>query len=199
MRSIITVIILMGWLGLAAQNSANIRDSYNAETTGDYPRALDVMKKLAAADASDEFYQLRLGWLYYLLADYNAALVHYQKSNTLSVNLDAQIGMLNCQLAMGKFPDAISLANNILKQHPQNTTVMGKAAYAAYMRQDYKGAVDFYQRILRINQWDMETLGYLVANLYLSGQLQEARKQYQRLKKYYPASIIITEYDRYLD
>ena len=198
-RSVIIMTLLLGIIGLSAQNRSNIRDSYNAETIGDYSRALEVMKKLVAEDASDAFYQLRMGWLHYLLQDYEAGFTHYQKSNTNAANLDAQIGMLNCQLMLGKWNDAIAMANNILKQYSQNTTVMTKAAYAAYMKQDYKEAASFYQRILLINQWDMETLGYLVANLHLSGQTAEARKHYQKLKKYYPASTIITEYGIYLD
>ncbi|MBM4403445.1 MAG: tetratricopeptide repeat protein [Candidatus Cloacimonetes bacterium] len=198
-RHIITLLLLICCICLEAQNTISIRDSYNAETTGDYSRALDVMIKLATADANDEFYQLRLGWLYYMMQDYASAFNHYQKSNTLVANLDAQLGMLNCHLALGKWNDALALAHNILKQYPQHTTVMSKAAYASYMKQDYKDAADYYQRVLKINQWDMDTLGYLVANLYLSNQLTEAKQHFQKLKKYYPASAIITDYGKYLN
>jgi len=198
-RKVIILAILLAVTGLFAQISVDIRDSYNAETIGDYSRALEVMKKLAASDASDAFYQLRLGWLYYLLQDYDAGFTHYQRSHSNAANLDAQIGMLNCQLALGKWNDAITTANTILNQYSQNTAVMTKAAYAAFMKQDYRGAADYYQRVIRINQWDMEILGYLVANLYLSGQTAEAKKYYQKLKKYNPASTIITEYGKFLD
>jgi len=90
------------------------------------------------------------------------------------------------------------LSDQILKSYPQSTTILAKAAYAAYMRQDYAGAAGYYAQIIKISPWDMEIRGYLVNNLYLSKDVENARKHYQKLKKYYPDSPIVKEYAKTL-
>jgi len=182
-------------LGLClAQSKANIMDSYNAETAGNYQRALEIMQLMLANDSNDEFFQLRIGWLQYLLGQYNEALKAYQLSQKISPNLDAVVGIVNCHLALGRWNDAISTANENLKTYPQHTSLMAKAAYASYMKQDYKVAADFYAKIIRITPWDMEVRGYLVNNLYLAKDINTAKNHYLKLKKYYPDSLIVKEY-----
>ena len=194
---IITCLLLMATL-LFAQAKSTISDSYNAETAKNYSRALQIMEEISAKDPNDAFYTLRIAWLQYLLGKYNDAIKNYTKSNELSPSLDAQTGILNCQLALGKWNEAKALADQILKSHPQNVVIMGKAAYAAYMKQDYRATADYYLGILKITPWDMESLGYLVNNLYLAKDTDNAKKHFARLKKYYPDSPMVKEYNKLL-
>ncbi|PKN72409.1 MAG: hypothetical protein CVU50_07505 [Candidatus Cloacimonetes bacterium HGW-Cloacimonetes-3] len=199
MKSKFLVLIICLIAGvLLAQGKSTITDSYNAETAKNYTRALEIVQEIAKADANDEFYQLRIGWLQYLLGRYDEAIKSYGKSNTISHSLDAQTGIVNCQLALGKWDEARALSDQILKSYPQSTTILAKAAYAAYMRQDYAGAAGYYAQIIKISPWDMEIRGYLVNNLYLSKDVENARKHYQKLKKYYPDSPIVKEYAKTL-
>ena len=183
---------------LLGEGKASITDSYNAETAKNYSRALQIMEEIAANDPNDEFYQLRIGWLQYLLGRYNDAIASYTKSNRIAHSLDAQTGIVNCQLALGKWDEARALSDQILKNYPQSTTIMGKAAYAAYMKQDYSAAAGYYSSIIKITPWDMEIRGYLVNNLFLSKDVENARRHYQKLKKYYPDSPIVKEYAKTL-
>jgi tetratricopeptide (TPR) repeat protein len=169
----------------------SITDSYNAEAAKNYSRALEIMRSLISTNGEDEFYLLRVAWLEYLMGNYNASIINYQNSNKKFASLDAQVGILNCQLALAKWNDAKALADEILKQYPQNTTVMAKAAYATYMKQDYRSTADYYLSIIKITPWDMEARGYLVNNLYLAKDIENARKHYQKLQRYYPESSII--------
>ena len=188
------LVMILAITALAAQHKFSITDSYNAETAKNYTRSLEIMNALAATDSNDEFYQLRIGWLNYLNGKYPEALKSYQNSNRLGSSLDAQIGILNCQLALGKWNDSLEQANNILKIYPQSTIVLVKAAYAAYMKQEYKMASDYYIRYIKVSPWDMDVRGYLVNNLYLAKETVEAKKHYQKLKKYAPESPIVKEY-----
>lgn len=199
MKRIVAIALLFLMAGMMlAQGKSTITDSYNAETAKNYPRALQIMEEIAATDTNDEFYQLRIGWLQYLLGRYNDAIKSYTKSNNISHSLDAQTGIVNCQLALGMWDEARALADQILKSYPQNPVILGKAAYAAYMKQDYRGAADYYLAILKVAAYDMEIRGYLVNNLYLAKDTENARKQYQELKKYYPDSSIVKEYAKVL-
>ncbi len=191
---IIIVCLVLLSVSMLAQGKSTITDSYNAETAKNYNRALQIMEEISANDPNDEFYILRIAWLQYLLGRYNDAIKNYTKSNGIAHSLDAQTGIVNCQLALGKWDEAKSLADQILKSYPQNTVIMGKAAYAAYMKQDYRATADYYLTIVKITPWDMETRGYLVNNLYLAKDVENARKHYQKLKKYYPDSSIVKEY-----
>ncbi len=78
--------------------------------------------------------------------------------------MDAQTGILNCQLALGMWNEAHNQAEHILQNFPQNIAVLNKAAYSTYMLQNYRATADYYQRIVNIFPWDMESRGYLVNN-----------------------------------
>ena len=186
------LILVAGFL--LGQGKASITDSYNAETARNYTRALQIMEDLNTSDPNDEFYILRIAWLQYLLGRYNDSLKNYQKSNNIFPSLDAQTGILNCQLALGLWNDAHNQAEQILKKFSQNIVVLSKAAYATYMLQNYKATADYYQRIINISPWDMEARGYLVNNLYLAKDIENARKHYQILIKYAPDSAMAKEY-----
>lgn len=186
------LILVAGFL--LGQDKASITDSYNAETARNYTRALQIMEDLNTSDPNDEFYILRIAWLQYLLGRYNDSLKNYQKSNNIFPSLDAQTGILNCQLALGLWNDAHNQAEQILKKFSQNIVVLSKAAYATYMLQNYRATADYYQRIINISPWDMEARGYLVNNLYLAKDIENARKHYQILIKYAPDSAMAKEY-----
>ncbi|HPN26959.1 MAG TPA: tetratricopeptide repeat protein [Candidatus Cloacimonas sp.] len=186
------LILVAGFL--LGQGKASITDSYNAETARNYTRALQIMEDLNTSDPNDEFYILRIAWLQYLLGRYNDSLKNYQKSNNIFPSLDAQTGILNCQLALGLWNDAHNQAEQILKKFSQNIVVLSKAAYATYMLQNYRATADYYQRIINISPWDMEARGYLVNNLYLAKDIENARKHYQILIKYAPDSAMAKEY-----
>jgi len=195
-RIILPCLLILAAGFLLGQGKASITDSYNAETARNYTRALQIMEDLSANDPNDEFYILRIAWLQYLLGSYNESMKNYQKSNNLYPSLDAQTGILNCQLALGMWNEAHNQAEHILQNFPQNIAVLSKAAYSTYMLQNYRATADYYQRIVNIFPWDMESRGYLVNNLYLSKDIENARQHYQILKKYAPDSAMAKEYSK---
>jgi len=194
MQPKILLSMIMLCLCLSLPGLADITESYTAEARYDFGTALRVMQELAAAEPTEPFYQVRLAWLQYLSGQYKDAIATYQKSIALLDNLDAHIGIINSQLALGNYSEAIRLADVQLAVHKQNPTLYSKAAYAAWMMKDYAKAVAYYQSAIAIYPWDMEARGYLVNNLYLAGNHKEAKEQFLLLKKYYPKSPIIEQY-----
>lgn len=192
---IIATLLASLWLSLCG----NLIESYTKENNGDYPGAIQEINKLLEKEPNDPFFNIRLAWLQYQNAQYSDALISYTKSASMLDNLDARIGMINCQLALGNYREAIKIADTLLQTHKQNPTLISKAAYAAYMLKDYSLAAAYYSRMIEIYPWDMESRGYLVNNLYLAGKTSDAKKQYQTLKKYYPQSQIISLYKDLLD
>jgi len=191
----------MSGLSLFAQTSSKdlITTSYSAEAANNYTLALEKMKALEVIDPNDAFYKLRIGWLLYLSAKYNESLSYYQKSNKLSPCVDAQIGIINCYLYLGNWNDAILLSKEILQTYPDYTDVLLKAGYAAYMKKEYNQSINYYLKALIVSPYSFEARGYLVAAYYYNGNNTEAKKHYQFLKRYYPASPSVKDFAKILE
>ncbi len=196
MHKIIPIILAMLLLALPLLALRSITDSYQAEARGEYDTALTISRELLAAAPTDAFYQVRVAWLLYLQGNYGDAASAYEASIRLQDSLDAQLGRLNSLLALGRYAETLEHSRAQIKLHPQNITLLGKAAYAAYMLKDYRAAAEFFASIAALHPWDMENRAYLMNNLYLSEQETAAREQYLFLKKYYPQSSLLPNYQR---
>ena len=198
-KSIIIIILALGLALPLLAKGADIAQSYALEAQANYVGSLEIMRELAAADASEPFYQVRIAWLEYLLGRYERAISSYRKAISLRDNLDAHIGIINCHLALGDYRPTLNAADSLLAQHSGHTQLLGKAAYAAYMLKEHSRAADYYARIIQLYPWDMEIRGYLVNNLYLAKRVDEARAEYRLLKKYFPQSGIVAQYKGVLE
>jgi tetratricopeptide (TPR) repeat protein len=199
--TLITTLLLISSLSILAQTNGKdlITASYSAESVNNYSLALEKMKALETQDTTDAFYKLRIGWLLYLSGKYNEALSYYQKSDKLNPCVDAQIGIVNCYLYLGLWNDAIAVSKDILQTYPDYADVLLKAGYAAYMKKEYAQAINYYQKALLVNPYSFEARGYLVPAYYYNGNINEAKKHYQFLKKYYPASLSVKDFAKVLD
>lgn len=191
---LIILALLISALPLLAQR--DITASYQAEARGEYETALAISRELLAAAPNDAFYQVRVAWLLYLQGNYGDAASAYEAAIRLQDSLDAQLGRLNSLLALARYTEALQHSRAQVKLHPENAALLGKGAYAAYMLKDYGTAAEFFARITALQPWDMENRGYLMNNLYLSEQEDAAREQYLFLKKYYPQSQLLPNYQR---
>ncbi len=197
----IIILIAISGLSLFAQTTAKdlISASYSAESANNYPLALEKMKALEIQDTTDAFYKLRIGWLLYLSGKYNESLAYYQKSLKISPCVDAQIGIVNCYLYLGMWNDAISLCKEVLTTYPDYTDVLLKAGFAAYMKKEYNQSINYYLKALIVSPYSFEARGYLVAAYYYNGNNTEAKKHYQFLKRYYPASPSVKDFAKILE
>lgn len=192
-----TILIILALLVAALPLTAlrSIMDSYQAEARGDYNGALAIARELLATAPNDAFYQVRVAWLLYLQGNYGDAASAYEASIRLQDSLDAQLGRLNSLLTLGRYTEALQHSRAQIVLHPENTVLLGKGAYAAYMLKDYRTAAELFGRIAVLYPWDMENREYLMNNLYLSEQEDAAREQYLFLKKYYPQASLLPNYE----
>ncbi|HPI24878.1 MAG TPA: tetratricopeptide repeat protein [Candidatus Cloacimonadota bacterium] len=193
---VMALLILSAISALFAQG---IQDSYHAEMQGDYPNALAAVEQLAAGDPDELFYTMRIAWLQYLSGDYHTARTTYAKALNKLDHLDAHLGILNCQLALGEWSAALGNSTQLIARYPGNPMLLGKAAYAAFMKKDHALAAQYYGDILALYPWDLDSRAYYVNNLYLSGKIAEARHEYTTLKKYAPQSQMVIDYQGILD
>ncbi len=196
-RHILALLLILG--SLTALLGQGIQDSYLAEMRGDYPNALAITQKLATEDPDELFYTMRIAWLQYLGGDYQNAQISYSNALTKLDHIDAQLGVLNCLLARGDWSAALAKSEQLIARYPGNTIPLSKAAYAAYMKKDHALAAEYYADILAAYPWDLDSRAYYVNNLYLSGNINEAKLQYRTLKKYAPQSQVVIDYKGILD
>jgi tetratricopeptide (TPR) repeat protein len=203
MNKYVLIVILIAISGISLYSQDNSKDlittSYNAESDKNYVLALEKMKALEMQDNNDAFYKLRIGWLLYLSGKYIESLSYYQESQKLNPSTDAKIGSVNCYVYLGLWNDAIKASSDILQSYPDNTDVLLKAGYAAFMKRDYNQAIDYYERVLSVNPYNFEATGYLLPAYFYSGNTIEARKHYQFLKKYYPESQSVKDFAQVLE
>ncbi|MDD4224188.1 MAG: tetratricopeptide repeat protein [Candidatus Cloacimonetes bacterium] len=192
----IPIILALMLLAFPLLAQRGITESYQAEASGEYDTALAIMRELQSAEPADAFYQVRVAWLLYLQGNYGDAVSAYEAALRLRDSLDAQLGRLNSLLALGRYSEALQHSRAQIRLHPENTDLLGKGAYSAYMLKDYSTAAEFFARIAELYPWDMENRAYLMNNLYLNEQEAAAREQYQFLKKYYPQSTLLPNYQR---
>ncbi len=192
---IFIIIILLSVQILLADTAAQIlQNSYTLEAKKDYKKAIELMKILEKSDTNDEFYTVRLGWLYYASYDYQKSFEYYQKSNDLSSSIEAKEGMLNSLLALRRWNDTILYGSQFLKEFPRNSIFIVKIGYAYYMKRDYSNAVLYYKEYCNYYKWDFNGQTYLLRSYYLAGDLQSAKQVYLKFKKYMPQSTIINEF-----
>ena len=196
-RHILALLLILG--SLTALLGQGIQDSYLAEMRGDYPNALAITQKLASEDPDELFYTMRIAWLQYLGGDYQNAQISYNNALTKLDHFDAQLGVLNCLLARGDWSAALAKSEQLIARYPGNTIPLSKAAYAAYMKKDHALAAEYYADILAAYPWDLDSRAYYVNNLYLCGNINEAKLQYRTLKKYAPQSQVVIDYKGILD
>lgn len=117
--------MVAGTLAVRAQSystddAAAVMQSYTLEGKGDYDGAIKQMTGRGVA-STDYFFELRLGWLYYLKGAYATASTHYE--NAIAVRpqaADANVGLMNCAYALKEYKKTAATAKSMMKNDPAN-------------------------------------------------------------------------------
>jgi tetratricopeptide (TPR) repeat protein len=171
-----------GAFGQATDNnlSSALQTSYEAEAQGDYAAAIKPLESLGASAKANYFTQLRLGWLYYCSKDWPKSITHYTTAVELApFAIEPLLGLMLPQMAAGKNNDALRAAQTALRLDPNNYTALSRAAWLAYLRQDYRAAAATYRKVAALYPTDTEMLLGLGFSLKFSGNVTEAMQQFR--------------------
>jgi tetratricopeptide (TPR) repeat protein len=172
-----------------------LQRSYNYEYNYQYTAAIEAMQSLIQASPNDVFFNLRLGWLYSLNGDYASSEDYYTKANKSDKSLESQEGILACAYATGQWDKVITISDEILNKFPHSTSVQFKKGYAFFAKKEWEKAGKAFSNVINIYPYDLNSRCYLLACQLYAGDMMNAKKTYDFVKKYSPTCAYLAEYE----
>jgi tetratricopeptide (TPR) repeat protein len=169
------------------------RQSYAAETRGDYTSALDLMERLGPA-GNGYVGVLRKGWLHYLAGRHALAATAYQKAAALEpAAVEPRLGGMLPLMALRRWKDAQKLGEEVLQLAPNDFTAVSRLAWIHFSQLQYAEAEPLYRRAA--TSWpanaEMRTgLGWTLLKL---GRNREAREAFEAVLAFAPDQLSARE------
>ena len=151
--------------------------SYSYEKNSDYKNAISSVLKVYNKD--NYFINLRLGWLYYLNADYNSSKKYYEiAKNICSSCSDAQIGLTLPLSKQNNWSGIEDIYKQILKKDQHNYTANLLLGQYYYNNRDYASSKIYFEKIETSLPADYENTLYLGWTYYYLGNISKAKERF---------------------
>jgi tetratricopeptide (TPR) repeat protein len=171
------VFISVASLQLRAQNGKILQDafaaSYKAETSGEYTRAIEILRK----EYNENSYEvnLRLGWLTYNNGSFTESAAYYNKAiQLMPYSIEARLGFALPASAMGNWDHVVTKYQEILKIDPNHYTTNYRMGLIYYNREDYKNAFNHFERIANMYPFDYDAVIMFAWANFRLGKTREA-------------------------
>jgi len=150
------------------------KESYQLEKNGEYSQAIKVLKNYYSEESYD--INLRLGWLHYLSGLFTESAPYYQKCIQLKpLSIEARLGIVNPAASMGNWTQVEKIYTEILAMDPENTTVNYRLGVIYYGREDYKGALKYFEKLLNHYPFDYDAIIMSAWTHYKMGETRKAK------------------------
>lgn len=154
--------------------------SYFYEYSGEYQKAIDLLKGVYIADSYE--INLRLGWISYMAGFFTESTAYYQKAVEMKpLSIEAKLGIVYPASALGNWEQVKKQYNDILTIDPQNTIANYRMGSIYYGNEDYTTALKYFEKVVNLYPFDHDALlmfGW--TNLKL-GKLREAEVLFQKV------------------
>jgi tetratricopeptide (TPR) repeat protein len=179
MKYIISISITLFFIGNSwAQDyqawQSVFEQSYEYEKNKQYSKALEVLNDQYTADSYD--FNIRCGWLYYLMGDYPNSKKYYKNaSEILPYSHEAKFGYVLPLSGLGEWDEIIRIYQEMLKLDPKNTVVNYRLGAIYYERKDYQKSYNYLEEVINLypNDYDSNLL-FAWTNLQM-GKLKESK------------------------
>jgi tetratricopeptide (TPR) repeat protein len=195
LRTVLLLAALLAAPSARAQGAAAdlYRQSYAAETRGDYTSAIELMERLGQA-GSGYVGTLRKGWLHYLAGRHALAATAYQKAAAVEPSaVEPRLGAMLPLMALRRWKDAQKLGEEVLLFVPNDFTAVSRLAWIHFSQLQYAEAEPLYRRA--VTAWpanaEMRTgLGWTLLKL---GRNREAREAFEAVLAFAPDQLSARE------
>lgn len=191
MHRITLFIIGIIWISSSAYSQAfqedlnSFKKSIELETEGEYPEAIQSLKKTYKEDSYE--YNIRLGWLDYMAGQYTESTTYYQKAISLRpMSLEARYGIAYPLYGLGKTNEILNLYKDILDISPLETKANYKLGLIYYEMKKYKEAEKHLSQVINLYPFDYDTLVLLAWTYYQMGKTNDARLLFQKALLFKP-------------
>ncbi|MFC2136213.1 tetratricopeptide repeat protein [Bacteroidota bacterium] len=170
--ALITLLVLLPLVILTANSDERIKaftKSVELETAGNYNAALKPILEIYNDNSDNYLINLRLGWLYYLAADYSNSVKYYKRALNISDNsIEAMIGITYPYSAQDNWDNVKDMYDLILEKDPMNYTANLRMGQIYFYAQEYLVARSMFEKLFDEYPSDFEVnlfLGW--TNYYL--------------------------------
>jgi tetratricopeptide (TPR) repeat protein len=164
----------------ALANGDPWQTSYTLETQGNYAGASQALESVIQTNSRHEFATMRLGWLAYLQKDYNVSIDHYKKAVELNTNsLDAKLGIMLPLMAQGRWKEAASYGETVLKLAPYQYYAHIRLMACEEARLQWNALYKHAQNISKYYPTDATIAVYLARAASVTGETKVAIKAYE--------------------
>jgi tetratricopeptide (TPR) repeat protein len=162
------LILVLSFLasGVIPQNLNNkvkvFHNSLSFEDSNDYSKALNEMKKIHDEYKGDYLINMRMGWLYYNLKDYNSSKKYYNIALSINKNsIEGYLGLTLPLAALNEWDKVKNAYNEILKLDPNNYTANLRLGQIYLNSSDFNSAKKYLEKVYNLYP------GYYEPNLSL--------------------------------
>jgi tetratricopeptide (TPR) repeat protein len=195
LRTALLLAALLAAPAVRAQGAAAdlYRQSYAAESRGDYTSALDLMEKLGPA-GSGYVGVLRRGWLHYLAGRHALSASAYQKAAALEpAAVEPRLGAMLPLMALRRWKDAQKLGEEVLLLAPNDFTAVSRLAWIHFSQLQYSEAEPLYRRAVAAWPANAEMRTGLGWTLLKLGRNREARESFEAVLAFAPDQLSARE------
>lgn len=182
-----SVVALAPLTAHGSDTQTRYRASFQHESQGKYAEALADIDGLAREQRSTYVYQLRRGWLLYLLARYWDSIEAYRAAIKLHPKaVEPRLGLMLPEMALLMWMDVLGTGKAALKLDPHNYLVNSRMAWANYNLGRYKQAEALYRKILIAYPSDVEMRVGLGWSLVKQGRYGTALAEFETVLEFAP-------------
>ena len=195
MKRIIGILFIVGQLTVASAyahtNTQQVieafRKSYEAERVGNYSLAIKYLQDVY--DENSYAMNLRLGWLSYMLGQFQQSIAYYNKAISLMpYAIEAKFGIIYPLYALGRINEVIEQYKEILKIDPNNYRALYNLGSIYFNQGKYLEAYDLFKKLVNLYPFDYDAVIMLAWTSYYLKKYKEARALFTIALMYDPYS-----------
>lgn len=178
------VVVVQTLIGIAtASNSKDktieaFRKSYEAERVGNYSMAIKHLQEVY--DENSYAINLRLGWLSYMLGQFQQSIAYYNKAISLMpYSIEAKFGLIYPLYALGRIDEVIQQYKEILKIDPNNYRALYNLGSIYFNQGKYLEAYDLFKKLVNLYPFDYDAVIMLAWTSYYLKKYKEAKALFE--------------------
>ena len=192
------IIVAVVGLGPALAHADDTQDRYRAsyqhEAQGKYAKALSDIDGLSKGERKSYVYQLRRGWLLYLLGRHWDSIEAYRAAIKLRPKaVEPRLGLMLPEMALLMWLDALETGNGVLKLDPLNYLANSRMAWANYSLGRFDKAEALYRKLVDAYPSDVEMRTGLGWSLLKQGRYTSALSEFDAVLKLSPDYTVAAE------
>jgi len=168
--------------------------SYNYEKMGDYKDSIKSLIPVYKKFPKGYTLNLRLGYLFFLEKKYNNSIEHYKKAaNIVPYSVEAKFGLIKNYLKKGKFDNALTITNSIIKMDYYNYYGNYYQLIALKQKGQRDDAIKVANKMLALYPTDVMYLQELAKLIYEKDK-KKAKKLFEDILILDPNNVAAKEY-----